>query len=217
MVFRVLLFSFSPFQRARPSRTDVGDVRLGDPVIGGKGVFINDLAVVIAGGGQLAPVDIEGLLAIAHRHLIDEAIGIGIAVFALAAVDLECLDIAGGRQSRYPFIQRRVRIGLAHQDKIQPLPDEGFAQRLFAIQVITQDRHAQRPVSRPIVGQPTFGRDVLAILLLMAILGGDEFRLQGNHPRIARGHDHRCDGTVGIGDGAVFTVRDVALVTVDRG
>jgi hypothetical protein len=37
-------------------------------------------------------------------HLIDEAVSIGIAVFALAAFDFESLDIAGGRQSRYPFI-----------------------------------------------------------------------------------------------------------------
>ena len=115
---------------------DLNDVRFGDLVMGGKGVFINDLAV-IPGSGQLAPVDIQGILAIAQRQLIDEAVGIGIALFAFAAFDLEGLDIAGGFQSRHPFIQRLVGIGLAHQDKIQLLADDGFAQRLFAIQIIT--------------------------------------------------------------------------------
>ena len=71
--------------------------------MGGKGVFISDPAVV-PGGGQLAPVDLEGTLTIAQRHLSDEAIGIGIAVFTLAALDLQGLNIAGGCQSRHPFI-----------------------------------------------------------------------------------------------------------------
>ncbi len=82
-----------------PGPYDVGDVCFGDRVRGGKGVFINDLAV-IPGGGQLAPVDLEGPLAIAQRHLMGETVDIGIAVFALAAVDLDRLDIAGGRQSQ---------------------------------------------------------------------------------------------------------------------
>ena len=56
-----------------------------------------------------------------------EAVGIGIAAFAFAAFDLERLDIAGGRQSRHPFIQRLVGIGLAHQDKIQSLANECLA------------------------------------------------------------------------------------------
>jgi hypothetical protein len=51
---------------------------------------------------------------------------------------------------------------------------------------VDQDCHAQRPVSRPIFGQPTFCRGVLAILLLMAALRSDEYWLQGEHPRIAR-------------------------------
>ena len=33
--------------------------------------------------------DIEGALAIAQRHLMDEAVGIGIAAFAVAAVNLD--------------------------------------------------------------------------------------------------------------------------------
>jgi len=110
-----------------------------------------------------------------------------------------------------------VRIGLTHQDEIHPFPDEGLAQRLFAIEVITQDCYTQRTVSRPIVGQPTFGRGVFTILLLMAILRGDECRLQGNHPWIARCHDHRRNDRMGIGDGAVFVVRDAAVLTVDLG
>ena len=78
-----------------PVPYDVGDVGHGDPVIGGKGVFVSDLAVV-PGGGQLAPVDVECPLAIAQRHLIDEAVGFGIVAFSLAAADFQRLDIAGG-------------------------------------------------------------------------------------------------------------------------
>jgi len=178
--------SFLHLPTGAPGPYEVGHVRFGDRVVGGKGVFVDDLAV-LAGGGQLAPVD------------------------------LECLDIGGGRQSRHPFIQGRVGIGLADQDKMEPLADEGLAQRLFAIEVIPEEGHAQRPVSRPIRGQPAFGRGVLAVLLRMAILRGDEFRLQGDDPRIARCHDHRCDRAMGRGDGAVLVVRAAAMVTVEGG
>jgi hypothetical protein len=93
----------------------------------------------------------------------------------------------GGRQARHPFRQRRVGIGFAHEDKIQPLAADGFTQRLLTVQVIAQDRNAQSTVLGSELAEPTFGRGVLTVLLAVAILGGDKFRLQGDHPRIVRG------------------------------
>jgi len=52
------------------------------------------------------------------------------------------LHIAGARQPRDPFIQRLMGIGLADQDKIQPLRADGVTQRLLAVEVIAQDRDA---------------------------------------------------------------------------
>ena len=40
----------------------------------------------------------EGSLAVAQRHLIDEAVGIGIAVFAFAAFDIEGFDCDNGSE-----------------------------------------------------------------------------------------------------------------------
>ncbi len=81
-------------------------------------------------------------------------------------------------------------------------------------EVITGDCYARRPVSRPVFIQPMFCRGVLPILLLMDVLGGNELRLQGDHPRIARCHDHRGDDSMGIGGGVVFVLHGAALVTV---
>ncbi len=195
---------------------DLGNVAGVDRAVARKGVVIHDLAVR-CGGGQLAPVHLEGIGAVAQRHFVHEAVGIGVGPFALPALDGERLHLTAGGQPRHPLIQRFVGIGLAHQDKIQPLPEDGFAQRLLTVEVVAQDRDAQGAVTRTELGEPTFGRGGLAILFLMAVLREDKLRLQGQYPRIARRHDHRRHDAVGIGDAAVGMLGNAALRAMDLG
>jgi len=84
----------------------------------------------------------EGVVAVAQRHLAGKAGGIGVGALALAALNAQSLHIAGGRQPRHPLVERVMRIGLADQDKAQPLLADGLTQRLLAVEVIAQDSDA---------------------------------------------------------------------------
>ncbi len=82
-------------------------------------------------------------------------------------------------------------------------------------EVIAGDCHARRPVSRPVFTQPMFCCGVLAILLLMTVLRRDEFWFQWNHSWVARSDNDRRDNGMEIGDGAIFMLFSIAVITVN--
>ncbi len=62
------------FPTGPPGAHQLNDVMAGNPVIGGKGVFVEHFPLRI-GRGQLTPVHLQRLLAVAQGDLVDEAIG----------------------------------------------------------------------------------------------------------------------------------------------
>ncbi len=143
-----------------------GNRRVGDP-----GVAIAFMAVGI-GGDKLAPVDRQRGLAIAQRQVVGEFVGVDFTATPFAAGDLDLFDMASLAQSVQPFIQQLVGAGLAHEDKIEARGQGGFAQRLVGVQIVAKQRDSIVAIRLTAPGQPTLGRGMFRVLLVMAILGG---------------------------------------------
>jgi cobyrinic acid a,c-diamide synthase len=90
-----------------------------------------------------------------------------------------------------------------------------FTERLLAVQIIGQHRHALRHQMRRIAFNPAPGRVALTILFLGAILGHDELRFHDQHLGLARADQRRNEHRMGIA-GADLLLDDGALRTVHR-
>src|SRR5512143_3872178 len=83
-----------------------------------------------------------------------------------------------------------MRAGFAYQDEM-PTPSAClFTKRLMTAEVIAQYRDSRwKLASFP--GKPAFGCAQFTVLLVCAILQGDELRRQRNYRALIRCHDHR--------------------------
>src|SRR4051794_28381254 len=88
---------------------------------------------------------------------------------------------------------------LAHEYEMEAVKQRAPAHGLMGVDVVAQERGLKGRIMGAVLVNPAFARGRLAVLLLMAVLGHNEFRAQGNGSRFSRRDDHRSDGTVIIG------------------
>ncbi len=124
----VLVFDF-PARPARRHQAD--DVIVRDGVAGGKGVVVEAIALTI-GGGQFAPVDPQGVVAVAQGHVIEVAVGVDFMAFAGPAANRDRLQ----GESRKPIVACFVGVGLAHQEKVAIRRQNRLTQGLMTIPII---------------------------------------------------------------------------------
>ena len=67
VVFQYVIVLVLDFPARSPGRDQLGDVALGDAMMGGEGIVV-DLLTVAAGGGELAPVDVQRIVTGAQRR-----------------------------------------------------------------------------------------------------------------------------------------------------
>ena len=166
-------------------------------------VMIGDQAVVVelfAGFAMhldyLKPIHRQGVLTAAQKYIVDIAIQYDVhhAAFALAAFDLlngACLLPKG-----QALIERAMRVGFARQDKVKAVLENTLAKGLIAVKIVTKQGD---PVGGDLPGvfvYPTFARNPLAVLFVVAVLRHDKFRRQGDHLGAPRANNHRRNGRV---------------------
>jgi hypothetical protein len=82
--------------------------------------------------------------------------------------------------------------GLTHQDEVEALLQGERAERLLALEIITQQGHGMRGERRGMVAEPTCAGGLLTILCVMPILRHDICRWQGKHVGgVGTHHDRR--------------------------
>src|ERR1700761_5772997 len=89
IMFEVIAFGFKDveffvfdFPAGTAASSGFGDVMGSDRKIGYETVVIGDLAAVGAADFDVEPVDVEGILAVAQRHVMEPAIAIDETGFA---------------------------------------------------------------------------------------------------------------------------------------
>lgn len=83
-----------------------------------------------------------------------------------------------------------MRAGFAYQDEMPTPSAYLFTKRLMTVEVIAQYRDSRwKLASFP--GKPAFGCGQFTVLLVCAVLQGDELRRQRNYRALIRRHDHR--------------------------
>src|SRR5664279_4801723 len=106
-------------------------------------------------------------------------------------------------------------VGLADKDEVEVVQQSAPAKGLMGVEVVAQQGGLEWGISGPIFLEPAFGGGDFAVLLGVAILGGDELRAQGDGLRLAGGHDDRRDRAVVVGDGSAVMLQGAALRTMD--
>ena len=89
--------------------------------------------------------------------------------------------------------------------------DEG----VYGIQRVTQQGDSQVAVAGSHGGDPAFAGDHLTVLLVVAVLGHDEFGRQRNDMRASGLHQGRQQNTVGVAYGSVAVLLGGAGGTLD--
>ena len=97
-----------------------------------------------------------------------------------------------------PFIERRMGIRLADQNEIESQLQQQFAERLLAVEIISQYRCLVQLYLFRISSNPPFRSSLLTVLLVMPILRDDEFWLQGDNPIAVRRNQDWNDHIVKI-------------------
>ena len=186
-----------------------GDVLVGNFPVAHPGAVIGRFAV-FAGDGDLAPVDLQRALAFDERNIV------GVAVDMLFPVALGVLGTRGDRVQVRALLQQpdslgqmRMRGGLAGEDEVPAVEQHVAAERLVGIDVVTQQRDvAVQSLQIPpgLFIDPALGGVDFAVLLVMAVLGHDELRTQGNGMLLSRGDDHGGYRTVVVDRLAAFVI-----------
>ena len=101
--------------------------------------------------------------------------------------------------------------GLAVRRKSPPLWRDGLGDRLAGEEIVAEIDWPQTGEPRAVCREPALGGVALAILLLRAVLGRDEFRHQGKRLRLARRDDRRRQHGMVAFDHAVGALAGEAL------
>ena len=202
---------------SRPSRFgDACDVVRVERMAGDPGVVVGLLAGGIP-GGELEPVDLEGVVAITQGHIGDEAVGVGVHRSAFAPRDLMGGDRVDALEVVDPFVDRAVGTGLADEDEVSPRGQDLLAEGLTRVEVVAQEGRAPRRVAVAVGGKPALRGHRFAVLLCVAILGRDEFRGQADDFVGCGRHHDRTDHRVGIAHRAIPVLGLRALMAMDVG
>ena len=99
IVFQVVAFGFQgvvvfifDFPAGATGLYDAGDIVCGKDMVCDEGIVVEDFASDFMGDDQFAPIDVQGIVAIAQRELVDEAIVPDFPVFAIPAGPGKSLD-----------------------------------------------------------------------------------------------------------------------------
>ena len=185
-----------------------------DDMGGDPGVVVDRPALAIR-GGELEPVDLQGVVPVAQGNVAQETIGVGEDLAALTPDDPVGCEETGAGAALDPFGERGVRGGLAHEEEIKALGASRLAQRLAAVEVVAEERHAPGAVVTTPGGEPALGGRRFAVLLVVTILGDDEFRRKRQDIAAARRHHDRRDDSVLVACVAVAVCNPGALGTMD--
>src|ERR1017187_3917882 len=113
------------------------------------------------------------------------------------------------------MVKGGMGVGLADKDEVEVVPQRAATKGLMGVEVVAQQGGLERGVSGPIFLKPAFGGGDFAVLLGVAILGGDELRAQGDGLGLAGGHDDRGKGAVVVGFVSAFMFQTATLGTMD--
>jgi len=114
-----------------------------------------------------------------------------------------------------PVVKGGMGIWLADKDEVEVVEQGASAKGLMGVEVIAQQGGLERGVSGPVLLEPAFGGGDFAVLLGVAILGGDELWAQRDSLGLAGGHDDRGERAVVVGFVSAFMLQAAALVTMD--
>src|ERR1035437_1098613 len=106
-------------------------------------------------------------------------------------------------------------VGLANKDEVEVVQQGAPAKGLMGVEVVAQQGGLERRASGPVLLEPAFGGGDFAVLLGVAILGGDELRAQGNGLGLAGRHDDRGERAVVVGFVSAFMLQAAAVRTMD--
>ncbi|NJM99970.1 MAG: hypothetical protein HC800_25045 [Phormidesmis sp. RL_2_1] len=87
-------------------------------------------------------------------------------------------------------VERWVRGRTADEDEIESSFDELLAERLTAVEVITENRHPRLAQALVIRIEPALRRRNLAVLFVVTVLGRDEFGHQRQSMGLIRADHH---------------------------
>lgn len=94
-------------------------------------------------------------------------------------------------------------IGFAHKHKIEPFRQDQLAHGLSTVQIIPENGYTEVAELIGVRHKPSFSGVGFTVLLIVAILGDDEFRRQGNSNLVGRVYDYGCNGAMGVGHGPI--------------
>ena len=168
----------------------------------------------MVGDRHLAPVDLQGIVALGQRHVVGVTVGIGVEMGADFDPRLERAQLRSLQQID-PVVKCNMGVRLADEDEVKAMQLGAPARGLVGVNVVAQEDGPQRSVLGRVLFQPAFGRGDLAILLGVAVLGRDELRTQCDGLRVAGGDDDRCDRAMVIGFVTAFVLQTGAVGAVD--
>ena len=106
-------------------------------------------------------------------------------------------------QQADPLVEVGVRVGFAGEEEVRALKQDAATEGLMGVEIVAQKRDVvvqARQIARGLLVQPAFGGGDFAVLLVVAVLRGDELRAQRDGVLLAGGDDHRGDRAVVVGD-----------------
>jgi len=172
----------------------------GQLVTGDPGIMVDLFAGIPTHDGDLAPVHAQGFGSGFDRYLLHPAIGPLFAVAARPATGGHGLHSTfDSGQKLNLLIQGLVRILFAGHNEMHLVFGQQFTKRLMTMQIIAHGRHLPGLKPFGIALHPTFDGLLLAVLLVVSILRGDELRLQSKHMLLSGRYQYRSQDRMRIG------------------
>ena len=113
------------------------------------------------------------------------------------------VEVLAGLQLGDPSAQVDVGLRLAGEQKVKAVKQGLAAERLMGVEIIAPQGPVVRGRVRGLSAQPAFGRVDFAVLFLLAVLGGDELRSQGDDLLVGGTEDDRGERAVVMSDVSV--------------
>ena len=193
---------------------DLQRVARGDFVVCCKGVLVGLLA--LDPDDMLDPVHAQCVFIVDERDIVSEPQDVGFP-FAVVSDALGLrVDADIWLEQFDPFVELFVGGRLADEDEMVSVQQNLAAEGLVRIEVVAEQGIVARAVELAVARKPALGRLDFAILLLVAVLRGNEFGAQRDRLVAAGCDDDGRDGAVAIRDGSVLVLFFRAVVGVDR-
>ena len=186
------------------------------------GVVIEDLSVLVC-DRNLKPVGHEGIVRVAKRDGVDEAVGGLMAnrlAFPLGLAQNKGLDRSLAGKVLDPFCGCGMGRGLAGQEKVESGSEDLFAEGLIGVEIVSEEGDPPGGIVGSPLLDPSDRGGPFAILFFMAVLGCDKLRRQPHDAGLSGGDQGGGHGDVAMEDRPVLMVAGMAGRTenlADRG